>query len=161
MSAIGRAAEGETRVYFTGGATAVLVGWRESTIDVDLKLVPERDELLRALPQLKEELEINLELASPADFIPVPAGWEERSPFVGREGEVSFHHFDLTSQALSKIERGHAQDTADVAEMIARGLVEPDTVREHFRRIEPELYRFPAIDPAGFAGAVGCALGSG
>jgi hypothetical protein len=54
------------RVYLTGGATAVLHGWRSSTIDVDLELVPDRDELLRELPGLKEELRVNLELADPA-----------------------------------------------------------------------------------------------
>jgi hypothetical protein len=32
-----------------GGATAVLHGWRSTTLDVDLKLSPEHDELLRAL----------------------------------------------------------------------------------------------------------------
>jgi hypothetical protein len=35
--------DGDTRIYFTGGATAVLYGWRASTIDVDLKIVPDRD----------------------------------------------------------------------------------------------------------------------
>ena len=39
-------------IYLAGGATAVLLGWRESTIDVDLKLVPDRDELLRLIPEL-------------------------------------------------------------------------------------------------------------
>lgn len=47
-------------IYLTGGATAVLHGWRESTIDVDIKLVPDRDEILRLLPALKEELELNI-----------------------------------------------------------------------------------------------------
>lgn len=72
MRALGREASSEVRCYFTGGATAVLLGWRRSTIDVDLKLVPEADEVLRAIPRLKEELRINVELASPLDFIPVP-----------------------------------------------------------------------------------------
>jgi hypothetical protein len=34
-------------------------------------LVPEQDDVLRAIPQLKDRLRINVELASPADFIPV------------------------------------------------------------------------------------------
>ena len=33
----------------------MLHGWRASTIDVDLKLVPDDDALLRAMPRLKEE----------------------------------------------------------------------------------------------------------
>jgi hypothetical protein len=48
MRAMGRAARRPARVYLTGGATAVLHGWRPSTIDVDLKLVPDDDALLRA-----------------------------------------------------------------------------------------------------------------
>lgn len=34
MQALGRSAKVEGRVYLTGGATAVLHGWRDSTIDV-------------------------------------------------------------------------------------------------------------------------------
>ncbi|MEO5589276.1 MAG: hypothetical protein ABIS03_06800 [Gemmatimonadaceae bacterium] len=44
--------------------------WRDSTIDIDLKMVPERDALFRALPELKERLEMNIELAAPDRGIP-------------------------------------------------------------------------------------------
>lgn len=154
MRELGRAARRPGRVYFTGGATAVLSGWRASTIDIDLKLVPEDDLLLRAIPDLKESLQVNVELAAPIDFIPVPDGWEDRSRFVAQEGSLSFYDFDLTAQALSKIERGHAQDLTDVREMIQRGLVEPATLRATFAGIEPQLYRYPAIDPASFRRAL-------
>ncbi len=53
---LGQVARGRVRIYLTGGATAVLEGWRGSTIDVDLRFEPEADELLRALPELKERL---------------------------------------------------------------------------------------------------------
>ncbi len=109
MRSLGAAAREEADVYFTGGATAVLVGWRPTTIDVDVKLVPESDSVLRALPQIKEELRVNVELASPADFIPVPRGWEARSISIGREGALSFHHFDPCVQALAKLERAHTR----------------------------------------------------
>jgi hypothetical protein len=56
MRRLGRVARRPARVYLTGGATAVLEGWRASTIDVDLKLVPDDDELLRAIVDLKERL---------------------------------------------------------------------------------------------------------
>jgi hypothetical protein len=154
MEALGLEAREPTRVYFTGGATAVLHGWRDSTIDVDLKLVPDSDRLLRSLPRLKEELEINVELASPDDFIPPLPGWRERSPSVATVGSVSFHHYDFYAQALSKIERGHANDLLDVEAMLARGLVTKDRLRALFAEIEPALYRYPAIDPASFRSAV-------
>lgn len=159
LRAFGREADAEARVYLTGGATAVLEGWRDATIDIDLKLVPELDSLYRAIPRLKESLQVNVELASPGDFIPELPGWEERSPFISREGRVAFHHYDLYAQALAKIERGHEQDVVDVREMLGRGLIERARAWELFAAIEPLLYRYPALDPRSFRDAVARALG--
>jgi hypothetical protein len=154
MRELARSGQRAARVYLTGGATAVLSGWRTSTIDIDIKIVPDDDRLFRAVPALKESLHVNVELAAPDDFIPVRPGWEDRSRFIVQEGVVTFLHYDLVAQALSKIERGHAQDRADVQEMIRRGLVEPRALRDTFAAIEPFLYRYPAIDPASFRRAV-------
>lgn len=147
MRALGAEADAPVRVYFTGGATAVLGGWRGSTIDVDLVFAPELDGIYRALPKLKERLGINVEIASPAHFLPELSGWEARCLHVGREGKADFFHYDPYAQALSKIERGHRQDRGDVEELIGRGLVEPAELLRLFEAIEPELYRFPAVDP--------------
>lgn len=154
MRALGRAADRAGRAYLTGGASAVLQGWRLSTIDVDVVFAPETDALLRALPSLKEEPEVNVELASPAHFIPELPGWEARSPFVAQEGLLAFCHYDFYAQGLAKLERGYRQDVADVEAMLERGLVERARLRELFDAIEPSLYRFPAIDPAAFRRAV-------
>jgi hypothetical protein len=154
MKALGAEAEKDVRLYFTGGATAVLLGWRASTVDVDVKLDPEVDRIFRALPRLKEQLAINVELASPDHFIPELPGWQERSLFVAREGRLSFYHYDLYAQALAKIERGHSKDLDDVRQMMARGLVKPAELLARFAEIESRLYRYPAIDPASFRRAV-------
>lgn len=154
MQDLGTLARGPARVYFTGGASALLIGWRRMTIDVDLKFVPDQDALLRALPEIKERLEINIELASPADFIPELPGWEGRSVFIRQEGDLAFHHYDFYSQALSKIERGHHKDVADLEQLMQRGLVQPLRLRELFDTIEPMIYRYPAIDPPTFRAAV-------
>ncbi|MBI5243502.1 MAG: hypothetical protein HY922_07430 [Elusimicrobia bacterium] len=154
MSALAGAAEEEARIYFTGGATAVLMGWRGTTIDVDIKVVPERDALLREIPKLKDSLRINVELASPDLFIPALDGWEERSPFIAREGRLSFHHYDLYAQALAKLERGHQQDLEDARQMLSRGLIEPGALMRRYESIEPRLYRYPAVDPAAFRRSV-------
>ena len=128
---------------------------------MDIRLVPERDVLLRAIQRIKEDLEINVELAAPDDFIPVPAGWEGRSVFVAREGRLTFSHFDPYSQALGKLERAHEQDLGDVRAMIERGLVDPVRARAYFDEIEPQLFRFPAIDPRAFRRRVEEAFGRG
>jgi hypothetical protein len=80
MQALGHEADAAASVYLTGGATAVLHGWRASTIDVDIKLVPDRDEVYRAIPRLKDQLHLNVKRASPDDFIPVKDGWPDRRP---------------------------------------------------------------------------------
>jgi hypothetical protein len=151
---LARATDQPTRLYLTGGATAVLLGFRPTTIDVDIKLVPERDELLRAIAGLKDTLQINVELACPSDFIPELPGWEGRSVFVSQNGTLSVYHYDPYAQALAKIERGHAQDMSDVREMLGRGLVDTGRLLELFERIEPQLYRYPALEPAVFRRAV-------
>jgi hypothetical protein len=160
MRELGAEAERPVRVYFTGGATAVLGGWRGSTIDVDLLFVPEEDRLFRALPALKERLAINVEIASPAHFLPELPGWEMRSLFIGREGLADFFHYDPYAQALAKIERGHQQDRGDVEQLIARGLVEPAELLRLFEAVEPQLYRFPAVDPPALRKAVETVVGS-
>jgi len=156
---LARVARAPVRVYLTGGATAVIEGWRGSTLDVDVRFEPEGDELLRVLPLLKERLDLSIELASPPDFIPELPGWRERSPLVFHEGNVAVHHFDLYSQALAKIERGFKTDMDDVRAMIERGLVERIRLGKLYEAIEPELYRYPAIDPAAFRNKVGRATG--
>ncbi len=154
MNSLGRKARRPVRVYFTGGTTAVLFGWRDTTIDIDLRFEPDLDELYRELPLLKEKIGINIELASPSDFIPALPGWEDRSKYIDRKGKVDFYHYDPYSQALSKIERGHAQDIKDVESMFENGLIEKEKLAALFKEIEPMLYRYPAIDPASFARAV-------
>jgi len=151
MRELARAARGAATVYLTGGASAVLLGWRATTLDVDLKLVPEGDELLRAIAKLKDELKLNVELAAPDQFLPALPQWRERSVFIVRHDPLSFFHYDFYAQALAKLERGHAHDLVDVASMRAAGLVQDAGLRDLFAAIQPQLYRFPAIDAADFA----------
>ena len=110
--------------------------------------------LKRDIAQLKEELDINVELASPDDFIPVLPGWRERSLFIARHGWLDFYHYDLYGQALSKLQRRHERDLRDVRSMVRDGLIRADKLREMFDTIEANLIRYPAIDPASFRASV-------
>ncbi len=154
MKALGSGVTEAARVYLVGGASSVLLGWRDSTIDVDLKLVPENDEILRKLPSLKERLQLNIELASPDDFIPPLPGWQERSRFIRHEGKLTFLHYDFYAQALAKIERGHEIDLSDVNNLIKTNLIEPKRLLELFSQIEDLLHRYPALDAASFRRAL-------
>jgi hypothetical protein len=154
MQLLGRRARTTGRVYLIGGACAVLLDWRSSTIDIDVEFDPSLEALLRDIPAIKEELQVNVELASPSHFIPPLPGWRDRSPFITREGPVDFHHYDFHAQALAKIERAHVKDMDDVREMARRRLIEPARLLEFFEIIAPDLYRYPAIDPPSFRRAV-------
>ena len=150
MVAIGKSSVGEGRIYFTGGVSAVLCGWRETTIDVDVKFDPEPKGIFESIPALKERLDVNIELAAPDQFIPPLRGWRDRSRFIAQHGNVEFYHYDFYSQALAKIERGHRRDACDVASMLESNLVEESRLWELFLEIESDLIRFPSIDPEVF-----------
>jgi hypothetical protein len=138
------------KVYLTGGATALLLGFRDQTIDIDLKLDPEPEGAFEAIAALKNRLDLNVELASPEDFIPRAADWRERSRLIATIGRVEFFHYDFSLQALAKLERGHVQDLNDVMRLVRGGFVTVAELQARFAQIEPGLLRYPAIDPRQF-----------
>ena len=154
MIAVGERVRGSGCIYFAGGATAVLHRWRHMTIDVDIKPDPEPQGLFEALARIKDDLDINVELASPDQFIPAVPGWRERSLFIAQHGAVQFFHYDPYGQALAKLQRRHERDIHDVKAMVGEGLIRSDRLLEMFERIQPELIRYPAIDPESFRAAI-------
>jgi hypothetical protein len=86
LSALGRRLHAPHTLYLVGGSSAVLVGWRASTRAADVRPEPDSDELLRLLSELKETLDVNIELASPLDVLPALDGWRDHSPSVGSWG---------------------------------------------------------------------------
>jgi hypothetical protein len=146
MQKVAAQAQSPGDVYFTGGATALLLGLREQTVDLDIKLDPEPGGAFQAISQLKNVLDVNIELAAPSDFIPVAPDWKARSRFIDRIGNVSFFHFDLCAQILSKVERGYAQDIEDARCFQKVGEVRSEELLSYFRAIKPLFVRYPAID---------------
>ncbi|PYV44753.1 MAG: hypothetical protein DMG06_05110 [Acidobacteria bacterium] len=105
------------RIYLVRGTTMVFEGFRTQTLDIDLAFEVARENhgaLIKAIRELKDELSLNVEEASPGDFIPLPSGYQERSQFIGRYNQIDVFHFDLYTMALSKIERGTEEDFSDV-----------------------------------------------
>ena len=154
MIALGDRVRGEGTIYLTGGATALLRGWRNATIDVDIKPDPEPAGLFEAIASLKDELDINVELASPDHFIPPVPGWRERSVFIARYGMITYCHYDPYGQALSKLQRGHERDLADVRALAREGWIDLDALRMRFDEIEPLLLRYPGVDAREFRESV-------
>jgi Nucleotidyltransferase of unknown function (DUF6036) len=154
LEELSRSVKHPTRLYLTGGASQMLRGFRDSTVDIDLTLDPEHDDVLRSMVALKESLDVNVELVSPAHFVPALPGWRDRCQFVEEIGKLAVYHFDPYTQALSKIERGHQRDSADVEALVREGIVDPETLRALFREVEAELFRYPAVDPRSLRAAL-------
>jgi hypothetical protein len=60
MSALGLEVTGPGSVFFTGGVTALLHGWRDTTIDIDIKAMPEPAGFFQAIALLKEREAVNM-----------------------------------------------------------------------------------------------------
>ena len=130
------------RVYLVGGTTMVYEGWRAQSLDVDLTFEVEptdHDAMLQAIRELKDQLALNVEEASPADFIPLPAGYQARAIFIKRYGALDVFHFDPYSTALSKIARGTEEDLADVLVLLRAGWLELAILERYFGEIQPRL----------------------
>ena len=62
------------RLYLVGGTTMVYEGLRDQSLDIDITYeVEERHdaEFAQVIQRLKEEMQLNVEQASPGDFIPL------------------------------------------------------------------------------------------
>ena len=144
---------GVYRVYLVGGGTAVYLGWRRSSIDVDL--FSEQDSVFRDVQRIKEHLNINVEFARPEDFVPPLAGSADRHMFIQTIGTVTFYHYDPYAQLFSKIIRGFERDLADARNFIGSGTVDPAQFRSLVANIPDAAYaRYPSLSRKGVEKAV-------
>ena len=156
METVGRRFRGgRARIELVGGASLVLEGLKPVTVDIDLNLSgtppEEQGRLMDLLRDLKTELDLNLEEASPEHFIPLPEGAPGRSRYIATHGRVDFYHFDPYSVALGKIERGEERDFEDVCQLVKSGFVDRGKLREYFKEILPLVAARSLRDPARFA----------
>jgi hypothetical protein len=131
-------------VYFNGGATAVMFRLRETTIDVDLYFEPDEMQMYKAIQLLKEELNMNIELAAPHDFVAPLSQWRERSLFITTKNKINFFHYDLYSQIISKVQRGWKQDLSDAQGFLAQ--LESKLLIKLFKEAKPGFIKYPAVD---------------
>ena len=152
---LGRVYRKPGRLYLVGGAALVHAGLRPgSTEDIDLEIrASNEDEMTNAIRQLKDTMKINVEFASPADFIPVPHQWEMNATFIGRYGTIDVFYFDFHSIALSKIQRGSTRDINDVKLLLQYKLINLEGLDAAFQEVLPQVGKRPYIrlDPEQFA----------
>jgi hypothetical protein len=120
----------------------VYEGFHDQTLNNEIVLTFELDpqdhmQFIQVVRELKEELNLNVEEASPGDFIPLPSGHKNRCQFLGRYGNLDVFHFDPYSMALSKIERGTEEDFSDVLALLEQDWIQIETLERYFQDILP------------------------
>lgn len=103
------------------------LGLRAATLDIDYDAEADDPstlaELEQAIRALKIELDVNVEPASPADFLPVSPSVHAQSRYVGRFGSVSVYYYHLPSLVIAKAARAYEQDLDDAEQLIRTGEV--------------------------------------
>jgi hypothetical protein len=102
------------------------------------------EQVIRAL---KNELDVNVEPAGPADFLPIPASVLDRSRFVGRYGQVSVFHYHVPSLVISKAARGFEQDLEDAVSVIRAGDVSWEEIDEQWQGVRASPTGLIRYDP--------------
>lgn len=149
---------GASRVYLVGGGTAVYLGWRSSSIDVDL--YSDREAVFRDIQGIKERLRINIEFARPEDFVPPLRGTASRHVFIETVGPISFYLYDPYAQFLSKVVRGFQRDLDDAREFLRSGMVDPEKLQSLVAAIPDSAYaKYPNLSRPGVETAVETFLG--
>lgn len=144
---------GSYRVYLVGGGTAVYVGWRASSIDVDLH--SEDDVVFRDIQAIKERLKMNIEFVRPEDFVPSLEGSMSRHVLIKTIGPVSFYHYDPYSQCFAKVVRGFQRDIEDAHAFIVREMVNREELRSLVAAIPDSAYaKYPNLSKAGVENAI-------
>ena len=145
--------DGNYRVYLLGGGTAVYLGWRRSSVDVDL--FSDQQDVFRDIQAIKERLNMNIEFARPEDFVPPLRGALDRHVFIDTIGRISFYHYDPYAQLLSKLVRGFHRDLDDAREFVRSGMVDPRRFRSLVAEIPDSAYaRYPSLSRSGVEEAV-------
>ena len=127
-----------------GGGTAVLSGWRPTSIDADL-FAPD-ESVFRDIQGIKERLNVNVEFARPEHFVPALPDSESRHVFIETVDRVSYYHYDPYAQVFSKIVRGFERDIDDARQFLRAGMVEPERLRGLVQQIPPSEYaKYPNL----------------
>ncbi len=149
---MGRHSQQPARLYLVGGAVLIDLGLRATTLDVDF--VAEADdpraleELEDAIRHLKDEMDINVEPASPADFLPIPSTALGQSRYVDRFGSLSVYYYHLPSLVISKAARALERDLDDVERLVRSGEVAWSDVEETWRGMRASRSGWLRHEPA-------------
>jgi len=158
------------RLYLVSRTSHLAEGWCDRVPAFELAGDAGSGELGEAVQAAGRALGVDVVWESPADVIPLPAGWEERSlaATIGQDdtgnalepgapaartlrGGVEIRHFDPYSVVLRLIARGDEPDYVAALEYVLHGWVEPARLEGLLSEVVPRMTNQTlAQDPAEF-----------
>ncbi len=155
LTSVGQAMRKPARLYLSGETALIHMGTRpggamngtmNGTINIEVVLdTTDQDEMLSAIQRVLDQMQIGVELASPADLIPLPTQWTTQSRYVGRSGSVDIFYFDFYSLALSKVARGADRDLMDIKLLLQQKVITLDGLDTACREILPRIGHPPYL----------------
>ena len=148
LNALGKLFHKPGRLYLAGGAALVHIGLRSGfTMDIYVAIeASDEEEMVTAIRTLVEKMQINVEFASPGDFIPLPTHWMAHARYIGRYGSIDVFYFDFYSLALSKISRGNDRDLIDVQLLLQKKLISLEALDAAYSEVLPRMGKRPYIN---------------
>lgn len=117
-------------LYLFGGSALLWLGSPRTTVDVDIALAAPTADLRQAVAEAAAEMHLDVEESAPADFMPLPAGYERRHQRLGEFGPLTVWLFDPYSVAVMKIDRAFESDLEDVRFLLTAGHISLDRLAE-------------------------------
>lgn len=107
-----------------GASALCLLGSNRPTFDIDYVGDDLRkNELQQTIERVAQELRVPVEAVPIEQFVPIPAGADERRLLVGRFGKIDVYVLDPYTIALSKLDRGFDSDLDDILFLIRRNYI--------------------------------------
>ena len=144
------------RLYLVSRTSHLAEGWCDRVPALELAGDTGSAELGEAVRESGRALGVDVVWESPADVIPLPAGWEGRSlPATIGQGDagnaLEIRHFDPYSVVLRLIARGDEPDYVAALEYVLHGWVEPARLEGLLSEVVPRMTNQTlAQDPAEF-----------
>jgi hypothetical protein len=156
IAAVRQRVAAPARLYLVSRTSHLAEGWCDRVPALELAGDSGGAELGDAVRDAGRALEVDLVWESPADVIPLPVGWQERSrpATIGQGGTgnaLDLRHFDPYSVVLRLIARGDEPDYVAALEYVLHQWVEPARLEGLLAEVVPRMTNQTlAQDPAEF-----------
>ena len=156
IASLQRSVTTPARLYLVSRTSHLAEGWCDRVPALELAGDTEGAELGDAVRDAARTLGVRVVWESPADVIPLPAGWKERARLTtigqGAPGNtLEVRHFDPYSVVLRLIARGDEPDYVAALEYVLHEWVEPARLEGLLAEVVPRMTNQTlAQDPAEF-----------